>query len=95
VEGEEWHSPLDESLQVAVAGSEATQKVQHHGTIDDGLHGGSPPNPSSSDNTFQQRELVELGVEVEHPNLLVPEELPLESEPRLASIVRLVADDVL
>jgi hypothetical protein len=38
---------------------------------------------------------VELGVEVEHPNLLVPEELPLESEPRLASIVRLVADDVL
>jgi hypothetical protein len=29
MEGAEGHSPLDESLQVAVAGTEATQKVRH------------------------------------------------------------------
>jgi hypothetical protein len=33
VEGGEGHAPLDESLQVAVAGAEATQEVQHQGTI--------------------------------------------------------------
>jgi hypothetical protein len=38
---------------------------------------------------------VKLDVEVERPSLPVPEELPLKSEPRLASSVRLVADDVL
>jgi uncharacterized protein HemY len=37
VEGGEGHAPLDESLQVAVAGAEATQEVQHQGTIDDWL----------------------------------------------------------
>jgi hypothetical protein len=37
VEGGEGHAPLDESLQVAVAGAEATQKVQHQGAIDDWL----------------------------------------------------------
>jgi hypothetical protein len=37
VEGGEGHIPLDESLQVAVAGVEATQKVQHQCTVDDGL----------------------------------------------------------
>jgi hypothetical protein len=38
---------------------------------------------------------VELGVEVERPSIPIPEELVLESEPRLARGVRLVADDVL
>jgi hypothetical protein len=38
---------------------------------------------------------VELGVEVECPRIPVPEELVLESEPRLTSSVRLVANDVL
>jgi hypothetical protein len=33
MEGEKWHGPLNESLQVAVAGPEATQKVQHQGTV--------------------------------------------------------------
>jgi hypothetical protein len=37
VEGGEGHAPLDESLQVAVAGAEATQEVQHQGTIGDWL----------------------------------------------------------
>jgi hypothetical protein len=37
VEGGEGHNPLDESLPVAVAGDEAMQKVQHQGTVDDGL----------------------------------------------------------
>jgi hypothetical protein len=32
MEGGKRHGPLDESLQVAVAGAEATQKVQHQGT---------------------------------------------------------------
>jgi hypothetical protein len=41
------------------------------------------------------RELVELGIEVKGPSVLVPEELFLESEPRLMARVRLVADDVL
>jgi hypothetical protein len=40
-------------------------------------------------------EQVELGVEVERPSLPVPEELVLESEPCLASGVRLVTNDVL
>jgi hypothetical protein len=35
VEGGEGHAPLDESLQVAVAEAEATQEVQHQGTIGD------------------------------------------------------------
>jgi hypothetical protein len=33
MEGGKGHNPLDESLQVAVAGTEATQKVQHQGTV--------------------------------------------------------------
>jgi hypothetical protein len=41
------------------------------------------------------RELVELGVEVEGPSVLVPEELFLEGEPRLRARVCLVANDVL
>jgi hypothetical protein len=38
---------------------------------------------------------VELGIEVERSRIPIPEELVLESEPRLACSVRLVADDVL
>jgi hypothetical protein len=38
---------------------------------------------------------MELGVEVKGPSVLVPEELFLESEPRLTARVCLVADDVL
>jgi hypothetical protein len=32
IKGGKRHNPLDESLQVVVAGAEATQKVQHQGT---------------------------------------------------------------
>jgi hypothetical protein len=75
VEGGEGHDPLDESLQVVVAGAEATQKVQHHGTVDDGtlrswreydmsfiLRQYSPTegHPERTDET---------GVEVERPSL--------------------------
>jgi hypothetical protein len=38
---------------------------------------------------------VELGVAMERSRIPVPEELVLESEPRLTSCVRLVANDVL
>jgi hypothetical protein len=41
------------------------------------------------------REQVELDVEMERPSLPIPEELALESEPRLVRLVRLVTDDVL
>jgi hypothetical protein len=37
MEGGKGHGPLDESLQVAVAGAEATQRVQHQGTVGDRL----------------------------------------------------------
>jgi hypothetical protein len=33
MEGGKRHGPLDESLQMAVAGAEATQEVQHQGTF--------------------------------------------------------------
>ena len=87
---------------MAIAGAEATQKVQHQGPVGDRLaevaervrhalhlaavlvHGEVP-----------LREQVELGVEVERPRIPIPEELVLESEPRLACSVRLIADDVL
>jgi hypothetical protein len=53
VEGGEWHGPLDEILQVVVAGAKTTQKVQHEGAIGDKLTQivGSPPCPSSDDGT--------------------------------------------
>jgi hypothetical protein len=82
---------------VAVVRAEATREVQHQGTahhwltkIIEGvyqtfhlaavlLHGEVPLG-----------ELVELSVEVESPSVLIPEELFLESEPRLAARVCLV-----
>jgi hypothetical protein len=87
---------------VAVAGAEATQKIQHQGTVGNRLvevterachalhlavvlsHGETPLG-----------EQVELGVEMERSSLPDPEELVLEKEPRLASGVCLVTDDVL
>jgi hypothetical protein len=35
MEGGKGHDPLDEILQVAVAGAKATQKVQHQGAVGD------------------------------------------------------------
>ena len=102
MEGGKGHDPLDERLQVAIAGAKATQKVQHQGTVGHRLaevaegvchalhlaavlpHGDVP-----------MKELVELGVEVEGPSVLVPEELFLKGEPHLLARVRLVAKDVL
>jgi hypothetical protein len=102
VEGGEGHAPLDESLQVAVAGAEATQEVQHQGTIGNWLAEIAERVSEAlhlaavfSHGEVPLREQVELGVEVECPSIPIPEELVLESEPRLARSVRLVADDVL
>jgi hypothetical protein len=102
VEGGEGHTPLDESLQVAVAGAEATQEVQHQGTIGDWLAEVAERVCQAlhlaavlSHGEVPLREQVELGVEVERPRTPIPEELVLESEPRLARSVRLIADDVL
>jgi hypothetical protein len=102
VEGGEGHAPLDESLQVAVAGAEATQEVQHQGTIGNWLAEIAERVSQAlhlaavfSHGEVPLREQVELGVEVERPRIPIPEELVLESEPRLASSVRLIADDVL
>jgi hypothetical protein len=57
VEGGEGHAPLDESLQVAVAGAEATQEVQHQGTIDNWLAeiAESQPGPSSGGSILPRR----------------------------------------
>jgi hypothetical protein len=102
VEGGEGHAPLDESLQVAVAGAEATQEVQHQGTIGNWLAEIAERVSQAlhlaavfSHGEVPLREQVELGVEVERPRIPIPEELVLESEPRLACSVRLIADDVL
>jgi hypothetical protein len=102
VEGGEGHAPLDESLQVAVAGLRPRRRfsTKVRSTT------GSPRSRRESARPFiwrqysptersPLREQVELGVEVECPSIPIPEELVLESEPRLARGVRLVADDVL
>jgi hypothetical protein len=52
------HCPLDQSLQVAVAGVEATQEVQHQGTVRHRLAEvveGVPLGPSSGGSTPQRR----------------------------------------
>jgi hypothetical protein len=91
------HYPLDESLQVDVAGAEATQKVQHQGTVGDRLTEVAKRvrHVLHLAAVLPLRELVKQGIEVECPSLSVPEELFLESEPRLSSGVCLVTDDVL
>jgi hypothetical protein len=98
----EGDSPLDESLEVAITRAEATQKVQHQGPISDrlaevaeGVRHALHLAAVLSHGEVPLREQVELGVEVERPRVPVLEELVLESEPRLTSRVRLVADDVL
>jgi hypothetical protein len=87
---------------VAVVGAEATQEVQHQGAISDGLAEVAERVCQAlhlaavlSHGEVPLREQVELGVEVERPRIPIPEELVLESEPRLARSVRLVADGVL
>jgi hypothetical protein len=102
MEGGERHAPLDESLRVAVAGAEATQEVQHQGTTGDRLAEVAKRVTQAlhlvavfSHEEVPLREQVELGVEVERSCIPIPEELVLESEPRLARSIRLVADDVL
>jgi hypothetical protein len=59
VEGGEGHSPLDESLQVAAAGAESTQKVRQQGTVGDVLAevAESPPYPSSGSITHSESSL--------------------------------------
>jgi hypothetical protein len=102
VEGGEGHALFDESLQVAVARAEATQEVQHQGTIGNWLTEVAERVSQAlhlaavfSHGEVPLREQVEPGVEVERPRIPIPEELILESEPRLARSVRLIADDVL
>jgi hypothetical protein len=96
------NGPLDESLQVAIAGAEATQKVQHQGPVGDRLaevaervHHALHLAAVLIHKEAPLREQVELGVEVQSTSVPVPEELFFEGEPRLATCVRLVADDVL
>jgi hypothetical protein len=102
MEGGERHSPLDESLQVTVAG------LRPRGRFSTKVRSatGSARSRRESARPFICRqysptsrsplvELVELGVEVKSSSVPVPEELFLEGEPRLTARVRLVADDVL
>jgi hypothetical protein len=96
------NGPLDESLQVAIAGAEATQKVQHQGPVGDRLAEVAERVCHALHlaavlvhGEVPLREQVELGVEVQGASVPVPEELFFEGEPRLTARVRLVADDVL
>jgi hypothetical protein len=96
------NGPLDESLQVAIAGAEATQKVQHQGPVGDRLAEVAERARHALHlaavlvhGEVPLREQVELGVEVQGTSVLVPEELFFEGKPRLTTRVRLVADDVL
>jgi hypothetical protein len=102
MEGGKGLSPLDESLQVTVAGAEVTQEVQHQGAvrhrlaeITEGVRQALHLAAVLPHVEIPLGELVELGVEVQGASVPVPEELFLEGEPRLTARVRLVADDVL
>jgi hypothetical protein len=102
MKGGKGHDPLDQSLQEAVAGVEATQEVQHQGTVShrltevtEGVRQALRLAVVLTHREVPLRELVELGVEVKGPSILVPEELFLEGEPRLTAHVCMVADDVL
>jgi hypothetical protein len=102
MEGGEGHDPLDDSLQVAVAGARSMQKVQHQSTVDDrlaevtkGVRHALHMATVFPNTEIPLRELVELGVEVEGSSISVPEELFLEGEPCLSAHVRLIANDVL
>jgi hypothetical protein len=102
MEGGEGHAPLDESLQVIVAGAEATQEVQHQGAvyhrlakIAEGFRQALHLVVVLPHSEVPLGELVELGVDVKSWSVSVPEELFLEGKPRLTDRVRLVTDDVL
>jgi hypothetical protein len=95
VEGGEGHDPLDESFQVAVAGAEATQKVQYKGTVGNGLAEVVERVRHAlhlavvlAHGEVLLREQVELRVEVECPSLSVPEELLLEGKSSLMGYQR-------
>jgi hypothetical protein len=96
------NDPVDESLHVAIAGVEATQKVQQQGPVGDrlaevvervshALHLAAVLVHGE----VPLREQVELGIEVQGASVPVPEELFFEGEPLLTVRDRLVADDVL
>jgi hypothetical protein len=96
------NDPLDKSLQVAIAGVEATQKVQHQGPVGDRLAEVAERVCHALHlatvlvhGEVPLREQVELGIEVQGASVPVPEELFFEGESRLTARVRLVADDVL
>jgi hypothetical protein len=102
MECEKGNGPLDESLQVAIAGAEAMQKVQHRGPVGDRLTEAAERVCHALHvaavlvhREVPLREQVELGVEVQGASVPVPEELLFKGEPRLTARVRLVADDVL
>jgi hypothetical protein len=102
MEGGERYDPLDESLQVTVAGAEATQEVQHQGAvrhwlveITEGVRQALHLGAVLPHVEIPLGELVELCVKVQGVSVPVPEEMFLEGEPRLTVRVRLVADDVL
>jgi hypothetical protein len=102
MEGGKGHSPLDESIQVTVAGAEATQEVQHQGAvchrlaeIAEGVCQVLHLAAVLPHGEFPLGELAELGVDVKSSSVSVLEELFLEGEPRLTARVRLVADNVL
>jgi hypothetical protein len=102
MECEKGNSPLDESLQVAIAGAEATQKVQHQGPVGDRLTEVAERVRHALHlaavlvhREVPLREQVELGVEVQGASVAVPEELFFKGEPRPTTRVHLVADDVL
>jgi hypothetical protein len=96
------NDPLDESLQVAIAGAEATQKVQHQGPVGDKLaevaervHHALHLAAVLVHREVPLREQVDLSIEVQGTSVPIPEELFFEGEPRLTTRVRLVTDDVL
>jgi hypothetical protein len=96
------NGPLDESLQVAISGAEAMQKVQHQGPVGDRLAEVAERVRHALHlaavlvhGEVPYREQVELGIKVQGVSVPVPEELFFEGEPRLTTHVRLVTDDVL
>jgi hypothetical protein len=102
MEGGEGHDPLDESLQVTVAGAEVMLEVHHQGAvchrpaeITEGVRQALHLAAVLPHVEIPLGELVELCIEVQGASVPVPEELFLEREPRLTACVRLVADDVL
>jgi hypothetical protein len=82
----EVNGPLDESRQVAIAGVEATQKVQHQGPVGDRLAEVTERVCHAFHlaivlvhGELPLREQVELGIEVQGTSVPVPEELFFEA----------------